>query len=156
MDIHDRIRIRRKELGLTPAQLGEAGGVSYQAAQQWELPEGENGTAPTRARLAAVADRLKLSLSCLVAGDGWEERNVPITSASGEITEVPAVSDVARLAHDIFTLIQPFLDDDVKADRNKGGSKVFVGIKYPSPRGSATLDNKKPDAAKQTQPNDAG
>lgn len=155
MDIHDRIRIRRKELGLTPAELGDAGGVSYQAAQQWELPEGENGTAPTRARLPAVADRLKLSLPCLVAGDGWEERTVPITSASGEITEVPAVSDATRLAHDIFALIRPFLDQDVKAHRNKGG-KVFIGIEYPPPRGSTTPDNKKPDAAKQTLPNDAG
>lgn len=50
--IHKRIKRLREAKGLTQTDLAEMVGVRYQSVQEWER---ENGTAPARKRMAAVA-----------------------------------------------------------------------------------------------------
>lgn len=64
--IHARIKQARNEKGLTLAQLGEAVGVSAQAAQQWE--DEENGTVPRSKRLDHIAAALGVSAAWLQFG----------------------------------------------------------------------------------------
>ena len=64
--IHTRIKKRREELGLSMKDLALIVGVSsWQTIQQWEK---ENGTAPKRARLLAVAHALKVAPGYLAYG----------------------------------------------------------------------------------------
>ena len=62
--IHQRIRQRREELGLTLEEVGKAVGVSWQTVQQWEKT-----TAPKRARLEAAATALKTTPEWLLFGE---------------------------------------------------------------------------------------
>jgi transcriptional regulator with XRE-family HTH domain len=64
--IHTRIKKRREELGLTMKALAEKVGVSaWQTVQQWER---EDGTAPKRDRLKAVAEALQTTSEELLFG----------------------------------------------------------------------------------------
>ena len=63
--IHSRIKKARTDKGLTLQQLGEAAGVSAQAAQQWE----EGGNIPRVKRLSAIAAALGVSEVWLQFGD---------------------------------------------------------------------------------------
>lgn len=66
MSIHQRIKQRREELGLSMQALADLVGVSaWQTIQQWEK---ENGTAPKRERLAAVAQALQTTPETLLFG----------------------------------------------------------------------------------------
>lgn len=64
--IHTRIKQRREALGITMKGLADLVGVSaWQTVQQWER---EDGTAPKRDRLAAVADALRTTPEELLFG----------------------------------------------------------------------------------------
>lgn len=66
MTIHKRIKERREALRLSMQELATASGVSaWQTVQQWEK---EDGTAPKRQRLKAVADALGVSPEWLMTG----------------------------------------------------------------------------------------
>lgn len=64
--IHSRIRDLRKKQGLSLEAFAALVEVSWQSVQQWER---EDGTAPTRKRLPAVAKALGVSVEELVVGD---------------------------------------------------------------------------------------
>lgn len=73
-DIHARIKRLREAQSLSLEALAKKAGVSWQAAQQWEKP---NGTAPKRARLAKVAEALKTTAGYLMSGySDTQENNV--------------------------------------------------------------------------------
>ncbi|CAM2142614.1 putative HTH-type transcriptional regulator SinR [Pararobbsia alpina] len=66
MDIHDRIKQKRLEKGMSMQELATACGLKgYQAVQQWEKSD---GTAPTRTRMPRVAEALGVSQEWLQFG----------------------------------------------------------------------------------------
>lgn len=54
--IHQRIKRLREVAQLSQSDLARRLGVTPQTVQQWELPEGQGGTAPRRKRLPELAD----------------------------------------------------------------------------------------------------
>lgn len=76
--IHTRIKQRREALGMTMKALAEMVGVAaWQTIQQWER---EDGTAPKRDRLAAVAKALQTTPETLLFGEKEQahaNENVP-------------------------------------------------------------------------------
>nr|WP_198983038.1 helix-turn-helix domain-containing protein [Herbaspirillum sp. ASV7] len=83
MSIHSRIKQRREALGLSMQNLADMVGVSaWQTVQQWER---EDGTAPKRERLSAVAQALKTTPEYLLLGspDSTESSLALGKSASG-------------------------------------------------------------------------
>ena len=73
MALHDTIRARRKELGLSQEYLAEQLGISRQAVAKWEAGQSR----PTAANLAALAAVLELPVSALVDPVGAQ----PLSSA---------------------------------------------------------------------------
>jgi transcriptional regulator with XRE-family HTH domain len=73
MDMHERIRARRNQLGLSYEKLAEAiqaesgKKIAWQTIQLWEKP---GGTAPSRSNQAAAAKGLRCSVEWLVTGRG--------------------------------------------------------------------------------------
>ena len=65
MNIHSRIRQLRLAKGLSMEALADLVGVSFQAVQQWEKPD---GTAPTRKRTLKVAVALDTTVEYLMHG----------------------------------------------------------------------------------------
>lgn len=65
MNIQDRIRQRRKQLGLSMTEVAIACGVAWQSVQRWETT-----AAPKRTNLLVVAKTLKVSIEWLVTGQG--------------------------------------------------------------------------------------
>lgn len=69
-DIHERIKAKRLEKGLSMEQLAKTCGLKgYQAVQQWEMPEGKGGTSPRRKTLDRVAEALGVTAQWLQFGD---------------------------------------------------------------------------------------
>jgi phage repressor protein C with HTH and peptisase S24 domain len=66
MNIHQRIKKARNDLGLSMEELGKRLGVSWQTVQQWER---DDGTAPKRKRLEEVATVLGKTVEYLLNGD---------------------------------------------------------------------------------------
>jgi phage repressor protein C with HTH and peptisase S24 domain len=66
MNIHQRIYKARTDLGLSMEDLADKLGVAWQTVQQWEK---EDGTAPKRKRLEAVAAALGKTVEYLLNGD---------------------------------------------------------------------------------------
>ena len=64
--IGERIRKKRKELGLTQKQLADKLGVRYQTVQAWEL----NARNPKPETIKKFADALDVSANWLAFGDG--------------------------------------------------------------------------------------
>lgn len=62
--IGDRIRIKRKELGLTQAELGEKLHVTDRAVSKWESGEGD----PSISLLSLLAETLNVSVDFLLTG----------------------------------------------------------------------------------------
>ena len=62
--IGDRIKSKRKELGLTQAELGEKLNVTDRAVSKWEQNEGN----PDMSIIADLADILGVSLDYLITG----------------------------------------------------------------------------------------
>ncbi len=65
MTLHDRIRERRKQLGLSMQDVAALCDVSWQAVQRWETT-----AAPKRNNLLSLADALNISLEWLMTGKG--------------------------------------------------------------------------------------
>ncbi len=72
--IHERIRTRREQLGLSQEALAKELGVKYQTVQHWEREpaDGVKSAAPKRTRLAEVARVLKVSPEYLMTGRDGE------------------------------------------------------------------------------------
>ena len=70
--IGDRIKKRRKELGLTQAELGEKLQVTDRAVSKWEQNEGN----PDMSIIASLADILGVSLDYLIMGK--ETETIPL------------------------------------------------------------------------------
>lgn len=64
--IHSRIKRLRLAKALSQTDLATRAGVKYQSVQEWER---ENGTAPTRKRMQAVAKALDVSPTELMTGE---------------------------------------------------------------------------------------
>ena len=62
--IGDRIKLKRKELGLTQAELGEKLNVTDRAVSKWEQNEGN----PDMSIIASLASVLGVSLDYLIIG----------------------------------------------------------------------------------------
>lgn len=68
--IHDRIKDRREELGLSMEALAAKCGVQWQTVQQWE----NGSTAPARSRHKKVAAALGMSVKWLLTGEDGPAR----------------------------------------------------------------------------------
>lgn len=75
--INDRIRQRRKEVGLSLEYIADAIGISYQAVQQWER---KGGTTPRRKRMQELSRLLQTTVQWLETG---AERQSAPPSVSG-------------------------------------------------------------------------
>jgi transcriptional regulator with XRE-family HTH domain len=73
--IHDRIRRRRLELGLSVQEVAKACGVSRQAANAWESAATK---APSGPNLVAAAVALKVNEQWLATGKEPKERAEPL------------------------------------------------------------------------------
>lgn len=82
--INQRIRAQRESVGLSLEQVAEKLGISYQAVQQWEKPD---GTQPRRKRMAALAAVLGTTVEYLETGKKTEYAQainvLPARDASG-------------------------------------------------------------------------
>ena len=82
--IHTRIKQRREQLGITMKALADMVGVSaWQTVQQWER---EDGTAPKRERLEAVARALQTTPETLLFGDKGASSEQERQDSSSEIS----------------------------------------------------------------------
>ena len=81
-DVSDRIRILRKELGLTQHELGKAAGVTKSAVSQWE----KGSSIPGRDALLSLQNTFRINPDWVITGQG------PMRASEGEATaELPAV-----------------------------------------------------------------
>ena len=69
MELHERITVIRKAMGLTQEQLGELVGVSRQAVSKWESGQ----TVPDALTIAALCQKLNLSADYVLLGKEPEE-----------------------------------------------------------------------------------
>ena len=76
VEIGERIKKRREELGMSQLELAEAAGYSSRTAIS-KIENNANGM--TQAKLVAVANALCTTPSCLM---GWEESEVPAEDTS--------------------------------------------------------------------------
>ncbi len=72
MTIGDRIKLKRKELGLTQLELGKKLNVTDRAVSKWEQNEGN----PDMSIIAPLANALGVSLDYLIMGKDKEEKVV--------------------------------------------------------------------------------
>ena len=68
--IGERIKAKRKELGLTQAELGEKLNITDRAVSKWEQGEGN----PDMSIIASLAKILGVSLDYLILGKEPEEK----------------------------------------------------------------------------------
>lgn len=133
MDIHQRIKARRIELGMSMQTLAkEAGLKGWQSVQQWEKPD---GTAPRRAILQRVADALRVTPEWLLFGpqDGQENHtaaapNEPLGSdlralQVAEIHKIVDALNIGELATCLGWLFQQY-GERVKRGENQDSEKV--------------------------------
>lgn len=88
------LKRRRKELGLTLAQIANVMGVAEATVQRWESG---NIKSIRYDKIAKLADLLKVSPAALM---GWEDEKRPVNSETGEadpldkrVSELLAASD---------------------------------------------------------------
>jgi transcriptional regulator with XRE-family HTH domain len=80
MDIHQRIKSKRLEKGLSMQAVADFCGLkSWQSVQQWELPDEAGGTTPRRTALALLADLLEVSPQWIQFGDEGAQSSGPKT-----------------------------------------------------------------------------
>jgi len=94
MSIHKRIKERREALDLSMQALADRVGVkAWQTIQQWEK---EDGTAPKRDRLLAVAHALKTTPEYLLFGDSGPASSAQTSGSSPggseKLTEASALA----------------------------------------------------------------
>jgi transcriptional regulator with XRE-family HTH domain len=93
MNIHQRIRRRREQLGLSMQALAERIPVrAWQTIQQWEK---EGGTAPKRERLKAVAKALQTTEKWLMFG-GLEAENAKSDDGRSNQQQQPLEQETAQ------------------------------------------------------------
>ena len=88
MDIKNLIKLRRKELGLTMADVAKACDVSEATISRWESGDIDN---MKRSRIASLAKILKLSPASIV---GYEEDEHLYKSAGIDFIRVPLYSNL--------------------------------------------------------------
>src|ERR1700693_4217390 len=111
MNIHTRIKERRLALDLNHGELAKLVGVARETARQWELSEGEGGTAPARSRIKIVAKHLKVNAEWLLTGNDANLKLdgryvfIPLYSpANGEADQVKFFAGVSQLGDDDKTV----------------------------------------------------
>lgn len=102
--IHQRIKKLREDKGLSQETLGRAAGVTYQSVQEWER---EDGTAPSRKRLKAVATALGVTEQYLLSG---EQLGVRQSAAEHQSFSTRALDVALR-----FDRLSPACQDHVSA-----------------------------------------
>lgn len=109
MSIHERIKSRRQQLGLSSHQaLADLVGVTWQTVQLWEK---EGGTAPNRNRIQKVAEVLGVTAGWLQNGD---EAAAPRLVAGGaEPTEVKPAAAPEWMDADAYRLLDFYYSCDV-------------------------------------------
>ena len=91
MEIGERIKKRREELGMSQLELAEAAGYSSRTAIS-KIENNANGM--TQSKLAAVANALRTTPAYLM---GWEESEVPAEDTSDIDREfVKLLSDMSE------------------------------------------------------------
>ena len=83
--IGDRIKLKRKELGLTQAELGEKLNVTDRAVSKWEQNEGN----PDMSIIASLANALGVSLDYLILGKEDEIISIDDMDTEKRALEVP-------------------------------------------------------------------
>lgn len=81
--VGDRIRLRRRELGMSQTALGDLLGVTFQQIQKYE--KGKNRVSASR--LASVSEALDTPITFLLVGPQKERRDDAV--ATGEIMLTP-------------------------------------------------------------------
>lgn len=143
MSMGDRIRLARKELGVSQQAIGNRFEISRAAVAQWEAGD----TGPNTPRLGILADMLGVRLEWLVTGQGpmhpgqsstaWDAgfRPVPVIdfTHAGHIADYPGVSASTREAEflaadasigsEAFALV---IEDNSMAPEFSPGDKIIV------------------------------
>jgi transcriptional regulator with XRE-family HTH domain len=101
LTFNDRITSRRKELGLTQQQLGDAVGISGVSVYKWEAgintPKGKN--------LFSLAEALRCSPTWLLIGDDDEPLKVEDL--------LPRLDDRQKLLLDLFDSSENLKREDI-------------------------------------------
>lgn len=101
MDIHERIKTRRTEKGLSMQAVADHCELkSWQAVQQWERPDDQGGTTPRRKALLKLAEILEVTPEWIQFGkDSGEPKRPqfgrrddawPFTFSAQEFAALPA------------------------------------------------------------------
>lgn len=94
-----RVRERRRQLGITQAQLGEASGLTFQQIQKYEL--GANRISCSKLNL--IAKKLQVPMSALLGEDLTDEERGQITDAlrlsALALTIARGVDQIETMAH---------------------------------------------------------
>ena len=98
-DIHQRIKMRREELGISQSELARMIGVKPQTVQQWEA----GTTAPKRKRLLDVANALDTTITYLLAGTDHSDYSEQTLTRWGLVAEenenyIPVKTIIMRLS----------------------------------------------------------
>lgn len=95
MNIGDRIKSRRKEIGIKVADLAETVGVSPQAVYDWEASRIKN---IRQDHLIAICKKLHTDAEWLATGHGKRDRH----KVSDDVLEVPKLSVKASAGHGVM------------------------------------------------------
>jgi len=112
MTIGERIKERRKDLGMTQNELAEKLGVSFQAVSKWE----NETSLPDTAMFPALSSVLDVSLDYLFTGAGeWgevSEKRAKWGNLTGTITK-DIHGDVGRITGDVQADIYGNVNGDI-------------------------------------------
>lgn len=91
-EIGARVRLRRKEVGLSQTQLGQALGVSFQQVQKYE--RGTNRISSSS--LIVIADRLETTPAQLIGGITPDAVAAPGTDLVHRLLDLPAGMEIVK------------------------------------------------------------
>jgi len=89
-----RIRERRKEIGMDITELATAIGVSQPAVSQWEI----GSTAPSRRKIARLAEILRVPITWIISDDEVLLQNVNNQAQSKTLASLPSDVPVYGIA----------------------------------------------------------
>lgn len=138
--IHQRIKRLREGKGLSQEALGTVAGVTYQSVQEWER---DKGTAPSRKRLAAVANALGVTEQYLLSGEQPGFVGVRESAAAYQTVSTRAL-EIARR----FDQLSPACQDHVSAQVNLLASVTGDGARARAAQHDLEIKN---GAVKTTQ-----
>lgn len=101
--IGERIRAKRKELGLTQAELGEKLGVTDRAVSKWEQDEGN----PDISIVASLAAILQVSIDYLLTGKVPEERII-IKSPKDMLFETDDIKYLESISSNDLSIVEMY------------------------------------------------